>query len=347
MADPLYEVKRYPFDDFRSDNSFFYKIPVIINMIALKKSLPDVHHLITTWEAENEPVEEGCSRIHVIDTPGVPFALQSIMQIYEFSEDEEYTMAYIGLGFKLRNHLVRADYRDEHLPLWWKEAIDFAQTKCVPEITQVILLYSDVLMFYDSLITDGVIRFEKVDVLQRREFFSNALSLLLKRHNRFQSNTPVFSTEAKMSVVTDGAGNKIRKCENCLKTEKNIKLLKCGKCKITHYCGPACQGEHWDKHKPFCKAMREEMKADLAPVPKKVSVPPERMCEFMMIEGPDGVIIMDQLKDLFAHTCFHCFKWLEIPHEMWNEEHGFCSPECRREYIPPPSVAASTSPSGC
>ncbi|KAF2431375.1 hypothetical protein EJ08DRAFT_569061, partial [Tothia fuscella] len=43
-------------------------------------------------------------------------------------------------------------------------------------------------------------------------------------------------------------------CSACKKTENEIHLLRCGKCKSILYCTPECQQTHWETHKPLCSS---------------------------------------------------------------------------------------------
>jgi hypothetical protein len=42
-------------------------------------------------------------------------------------------------------------------------------------------------------------------------------------------------------------------CTYCKKAGKEGKLLKCGRCKVTDYCGHACQRTDWKQHKITCQ----------------------------------------------------------------------------------------------
>jgi tetratricopeptide (TPR) repeat protein len=50
-------------------------------------------------------------------------------------------------------------------------------------------------------------------------------------------------------------------CANC---GTRCKDLRCGKCKLSYYCGSACQREHWNEHKPKCKIWRIEAQKQAA-----------------------------------------------------------------------------------
>ena len=52
----------------------------------------------------------------------------------------------------------------------------------------------------------------------------------------------------------------IEKCENCTKDKTAVNLKKCTACYFVWYCGPACQKEHWIKHKTACKEVAGEYK---------------------------------------------------------------------------------------
>lgn len=45
-------------------------------------------------------------------------------------------------------------------------------------------------------------------------------------------------------------------CSACSGARPVTGLKKCGKCKVVHYCGPACQNADWEAHKPECDALR-------------------------------------------------------------------------------------------
>jgi hypothetical protein len=48
--------------------------------------------------------------------------------------------------------------------------------------------------------------------------------------------------------------NSLEGCAACGKQKNDeASLLKCARCRITLYCGPKCQKEHWKYHKPHCK----------------------------------------------------------------------------------------------
>jgi hypothetical protein len=49
-------------------------------------------------------------------------------------------------------------------------------------------------------------------------------------------------------------------CAACLKTEseKGTPLLRCSRCKTTHYCSLQCQRTHWPTHKKACTKHQED-----------------------------------------------------------------------------------------
>ena len=54
-------------------------------------------------------------------------------------------------------------------------------------------------------------------------------------------------------------------CANCLvkmrDLDGSVKLLRCGGCKLLHYCSVVCQTEHWhDNHKSVCKIFSRKKK---------------------------------------------------------------------------------------
>ncbi|EON63549.1 hypothetical protein W97_02777 [Coniosporium apollinis CBS 100218] len=44
-----------------------------------------------------------------------------------------------------------------------------------------------------------------------------------------------------------------RLCTNCDKSETELELKRCGKCKVVLYCSPECQKADWKTHKRFCR----------------------------------------------------------------------------------------------
>ena len=42
-------------------------------------------------------------------------------------------------------------------------------------------------------------------------------------------------------------------CNECGQHDPNIKLLRCGRCEVVHYCNVECQKKNWPEHKKKCK----------------------------------------------------------------------------------------------
>lgn len=331
MADNV-EIRKYNMSDLNTGN---YVSPKH-EFICQKREFQRFPELFPLLEQMTEPVPSGgVTPTYFIPTPKVPFAMQSPMRIYNYeSIDANTAKIEIGFGFKLRNPTVRLDYRSEDMPSWWTRAIEYTEAEAMPEIKKAILLYADVLVFYDQLFIGKAIEsehFPDQTALVRRELFSLALSCALKKHHCFESSAPVFSMQAKKACVQDEGGHKIQSCLNCKTDNADKPLLTCGKCKTAKYCGKECQKAHWPEHKHFCKAVREEAEALLGPTPKHIQISPVDFVTEARVEGPRGELIWGQLYDLFSHTCYQCYGWLQTPRD-WDEEPGFCSRACARRY---------------
>ena len=63
------------------------------------------------------------------------------------------------------------------------------------------------------------------------------------------------------SKVACCAPSDTRECANCSAPEgrNGIVLRPCSRCKLAHYCSPACQSQHWEKgnHKKTCIPLSE------------------------------------------------------------------------------------------
>ena len=334
MADQ-YVLLKYPLEDLRTDNSFFTRINVRCDMSVLERELPSFHRSIIQHEStpDGELAQDNAVVMHFINTPGVPFAMQSSMQLYKIEWiDHRHAELVLGLGFKLRNPTIRESYVDADLPTWWAKALEYTEHNTVPEIGKAIRLYMDVLTVYDRLFLKGTFMSRELPMpIPRQEVFSISISSLVKKHHCFKSDTPVFSTEAKKAVVRDDSGHKVSSCEKCKASDPNIKLLVCGKCKAARYCSKECQRDHWDEHKSFCKAICEEAVTNLGTPQKHYRVQGDDVQREAKVEGPEGEIIMDQIKELFSHTCLHCYGWLEDVTD-WGEGAGCCSRVCIRRY---------------
>ena len=54
----------------------------------------------------------------------------------------------------------------------------------------------------------------------------------------------------------------LRTCAQCGPiTNKDLVMKVCSVCQAARYCGAACQGLHWEAHKPECKRIVAETKA--------------------------------------------------------------------------------------
>ena len=316
---------QYPLADFNCENSFFLRFDLICNMTLLRSSVPLLCELL---------LQESDARgnellLHFIDTPGVPDSMRSVLQIFSSRwMDRNYMLCHIAFGFKLRNPSYRADYRPEQMPEWWVKALE---QEFRPEIRTALLLYADALLFYDSLLVGGSMGHEMLSAAQfRNKFFSHSVGLIIKLHHSFQSQTVVFSTQARKAAVKDETGRKIKVCERCKLINPSVKLLSCSKCMAVRYCSKECQSAHWDEHKPFCKAVCEE-EALLARSPQKhFSVEPgEQLDKIIVPDGPEGEVIMGQLDELFRHSCFQCCRWMS---GAWEKSETFCSRSCFRKF---------------
>ena len=59
-----------------------------------------------------------------------------------------------------------------------------------------------------------------------------------------------FSANKDLTGKPDSEGPTFHKCAAC----GGPGTVKCARCKGAHYCGPACQKDHWATHKPACVA---------------------------------------------------------------------------------------------
>ena len=72
-------------------------------------------------------------------------------------------------------------------------------------------------------------------------------------------------------------------CSNCLlsfafpDSDKQVKALRCSKCKETHYCSPQCQKRHWPIHKAECRHLPQLIKNAL-----QIGVPPFLLCNIIL-----------------------------------------------------------------
>ena len=332
IPDNLMFIK-YPLEDFRTDNSFSNTVDLICNMPMLKREVPMLFESINRIETGGNYAQCDGVAMHFIDTPKVPLSMQSAIQILKNERiDSKHAKMRVAFLFKLRNPSIRADYRDENLPPWWDKALEYIQTNAMPEIGTAILLYADVLAFFDRLLLNGTFVNHATPMpFIRREIFFLAISMLLKQHNCFKSTELLFSTEAKKAVVRDIDGHKIKKCENCKNNDSTLRLLTCGKCASVRYCSKECQRDHWAEHKSFCKAICEEAGAKLETPLKHYSVATDAVERAATVEGPEGEVIMNQLKELFRHVCLHCHGWLKDT-SKWDNCEGFCSRVCARRF---------------
>lgn len=69
------------------------------------------------------------------------------------------------------------------------------------------------------------------------------------------------AAKALLATAESGSGQKksplitMARCAKCGKT--SAKLMRCGRCNITMYCGRACQVAHYKEHKVDCRATAE------------------------------------------------------------------------------------------
>ena len=315
------QVLHCPLKDLNTSNLISPRLSLVCDLHSLRR-FHDLHLLL-----ENVSRVGNALPTYFIPTPKVPLAMQSPMQIFRFERiDANSADVEIGFGFKLRNPSVRSDYRDEGLPAWWSKAIEHA----APEVRTAILLYADVLTFYDALFTSGTLTThdDAMRPTARQGLFALALSAILKKHGCFESAAPVFSMEAKKAFVERPDGHKLNCCARC--NTADAPLLVCGKCKTARYCGRDCQKAHWGEHRPLCQAIREEARlGGSAPKFLPALHTRESILEQVMVEGPRGELLWEQLHDLFAHTCWQCYGWLRDP---WAQDGGFCSRGCRRRF---------------
>lgn len=74
-----------------------------------------------------------------------------------------------------------------------------------------------------------------------------------------------------------------RECLNCWKTEQDIKLYGCARCRIAKYCSTECQKEDWPKHKQVCQIFKESQIIDkkdiaLGGIPEDPRFPIAHIC---------------------------------------------------------------------
>ena len=51
--------------------------------------------------------------------------------------------------------------------------------------------------------------------------------------------------------------SKVQACATCLKTELEVEMKHCAKCKIITYCSKDCGKKNWENHKGHCRDIRQ------------------------------------------------------------------------------------------
>jgi hypothetical protein len=117
-------------------------------------------------------------------------------------------------------------------------------------------------------------------------------------------------------------------CPNRVDPNRNVK--KCNGCLTSAYCGQQCQLDHWIKHKPVCKLIREQCGAPLSKkrhheiyltVPVRellctvVQIPDEnRKTMVKFVNPPEGtfaILKKDDEPDYLSHVRSMAFKYCD------------------------------------
>lgn len=139
--------------------------------------------------------------------------------------------------------LVRfSDNKDEYAPralVWMTELIEAIPNTRLALQTEMLKCHLLLKMQRPDL---------SVKIISRLKAFSNLPSDI---------TTNIEKIEKPLSLALQGNLVGIQKlsswrmCQYCNAVEKD--LLKCGKCKMVHYCGVNCQKKDWTEHKKECK----------------------------------------------------------------------------------------------
>lgn len=139
--------------------------------------------------------------------------------------------------------LVRfSDSKDEYTPrvlVWMTELIETIPNTRLALQTEMLKCHLLLKMQRPDL---------SLKIISRLKAFSNLPPDITANIQKIE--TPL-SLALKGNLIGIEKLSSWRMCQYCNAVEKD--LLKCGKCKIVHYCGVECQKKDWTQHKKVCK----------------------------------------------------------------------------------------------
>ena len=86
--------------------------------------------------------------------------------------------------------------------------------------------------------------------------------------------------------------------------------MRCGKCKLVHYCGTNCQQRHWKYHKKDCKTATQQIGLLQQEVQELKTVPEIAACSICLLKGGtiQHPVMFKDCHHVFCLKCLECYQ---------------------------------------